>query len=61
VPIAIAPPGAIIGPDVFAPAVPNGACTQVYCVNGVLKFLEIATYVDMFPEQLTEFTLREIE
>lgn len=59
-PVVIAPPGAIIGPDVFAPEIPNGACTQVYCIDGVLKFLEIATYADSFPEQLREFSLKEI-
>ena len=57
---AIAPPGAIIGPYIFAPEVPHGACTQVYCRGGVLTFLEIATYADPFPEKLANFTLKEV-
>ncbi|RYG60302.1 MAG: hypothetical protein EON60_07635 [Alphaproteobacteria bacterium] len=49
--------GPLIGPDIVATELELGACTQIYCADGVLTFLEIAAYGDSFPEHLSNVLL----
>jgi hypothetical protein len=51
--------GPIFGPDISAAELEHGACTQFYCDNGALVFLEIASFGDTFPWHLTDLQLSQ--
>lgn len=54
------PRGPFFGPDISAKEIEIGACTQIFCTDGRLAFLEIAAYGNHFPAQLTDVVLKAI-
>ena len=55
------PRGPFTGPDISAKELEFGACTQFFCKDGRLLFLEIAAYGNCFPEHLTGVALKSVE
>lgn len=53
--------GPIFGPDILASELEHGACTQIYCEDGALTFMEIAAYGCEFPESLTNVRLLPVD
>lgn len=49
----------IPGPEIVSPQLPNGAGSVLFVSDGVPDVLEVFTYGDEFPDELSEFSLAE--
>jgi hypothetical protein len=49
----------ILGPEIISPDLPNGAGSVLFVSDGVPDVLEVFTYGDEFPNELSDFSLAD--